>query len=353
MSPIQGFTRMRKHQFGRQGSMGTVVPATAAYPFRGTPSTDLKWTDPDIDVGAIDPVADPSREAPDLSASLTDPALAYNTLPLILSAIFGGGVTASGGGAAKTWAHDPAAVAPLDDFDLFTYEFGDDVTDDWFQFGDGILESLDISGPEGLGALSTSMTWRFGSVRSTGSTDAPESGTVPTPALDVDPNGVKVYLKDIALFIADDPTYLAASQISDALHSFSLSIKQTIDQKRFANGDQKFDIDAYGRGARAIELGLVFAKTADTVGTGSESDDWMSDQPVTRYVRLVATSTVLAQAPSTYYGWQVTMPMRYYTRAEGAVGSNSTVELTGHAFYDPDILDGVFESSVVTTKAAL
>jgi hypothetical protein len=349
---VQGFTRMRKHQFGRQGAMGTPVPATAAYPFKGTPSVDLKWTDPDVDTGSIDPVADPYREAPEVTAPLTDPALAYNTIPLLLSALFGGGVTASGGGTAKTWTHDPASVT-VDPFDVFTYEFGDDVADDGFQLGDGILESLEISGPEGLGALSTSMSWRFGSVASTGSTDSPVTGSVPTPALDVDPNAVKVYLKDMALFICDDPDYLAANQVSDALHSFTLRINQAIDQKRFANGDQSFDVDAYGRGAREIQLGLVFAKTADTVGTGSESDDWLSDQPVTRYLRLKATSTVLAQAPSTYYGWQVTMPLRYYTRSEGAVGGNSTVELTGHAFYDPDLLEAVLKSIAVTTRAAL
>jgi hypothetical protein len=43
------------------------------------------------------------------------------------------------------------------------------------------------------------------------------------------------------------------------------------------------------------------------------------------------------------------MPMRYYTRTEGESGQNSTIILTGHAFYDPDDLDGVFESVIVNT----
>jgi hypothetical protein len=108
-------------------------------------------------------------------------------------------------------------------------------------------------------------------------------------------------------------------------------------------------VDAYGPGARTIELECTFAKTSDTVGTGSESDDWMSDAAVNRYVRLSFTSTVVAQDPSTYYSWVVDMPMRYYTRTEGEVGQNAVVILTGKAFYDPDEQDGVFLSTVVNT----
>jgi hypothetical protein len=57
----------------------------------------------------------------------------------------------------------------------------------------------------------------------------------------------------------------------------------------------------------------------------------------------------VAQTVSTFYSWTVTMPMRYYTRTEGESGQNSTIILTGHAFYDPDDLDGVFESVIVNT----
>jgi len=348
MSPIQGFVRLRKHQFARQPAFGTVVAATRAYPFSGTPAVDLAWTDPEIDAGSRDPVAPPYRGAPDLTGPLTDPSLAYNTVPLLMGGFFGGGVEPTGAGTAKTWAHAPASET-VDDPDLFTYEFGDDVLTDWYQFGDGILESFEVTGPDGLGPLTTSMTWRFGSVASTGSTDSPVTGTVPTPGLSVDPSAVLVYLKDGAIAIASDPDDLGTSQIVDALHNFTLRFSQEIDQKRFANGEQTFDISAYGPGARSIELECTFAKTADTVGTGSESDAWMSDQAVNRYVRLTFLSTVLAQAPSTFYGWTLTFPMRYYTREEGDIGGNTTVVLTGHAFFDPTDFDGVLTSSVVNT----
>jgi hypothetical protein len=346
--PIQGFTRLRKHQFGRQGAFGTAVAATKAYSLSGVPSNELNWTDSTADQGSRDPIAPPVRVAPDLTAPLTAPSLGYNTLPLILSGFFGDQVEPTGGGTAKTWLYQPASLT-VDEMDAFTYEFGDDVLTDWFQLRDGIIESFEVTGPEGLGPLTASMNWRFGNVRSTGSTDSPVVGTVPTPGLDIDPTEAIVYLKDGAIFIADSEAGLGAGQVSDALHTFTLRASQEVDQKRFANGTQTFDVSEYGPGARSIELECTWAKTADTVGTGSESDDWMADEAVTRYVRLTFTSTVVAQTVATFYSWTFTMPMRYYTRTEGESGQNSTVILTGHAFYDPDDADFAFESTVVNT----
>src|SRR3569832_336655 len=168
--PVAGFVRTRKHQFGRQASFGTKVAAKRAYPFKGVPTPDLSWTDPDIDAGLIDVIAAPHREAPNLTAPLTDPSLRYNNLPLMLCATFGGGETPAGSGDSKTWAHAPASDGS-DDPDLFTYEFGNTVvTSDWYQFGDGILETLEITGPDTMGALTAAMSWRFGAIASSGST---------------------------------------------------------------------------------------------------------------------------------------------------------------------------------------
>jgi len=345
--PIQGFVRLRKHQLARQAVFGTKVPATRRYPFRGTPSANLNWTDPDVDAGSRDPVAAPYRTASDLTAPLTDAALQYNNLPAMLAAFFGGAEVPTGGGPAKTWNWHPASET-LDDPDVFTYEFGDDVLTDWYQFGDGILETLAFTGAEGLGPISVAMGWRFGSFASTGSTDSPVTGTVPTPDLALDIEGTIVYLKDMKIAIASDPGDLGTSQVVDALHSFALNLGQAVDQKRFANGSQNFDIDAYGPGARTIDLACTFAKTADTVGVGSESDAWMSDQAVNRYVRLTFTSTVMTTG-ATPYSWIVEFPMRYYTREEGEQGGNTTVVLTGHAFFDAIEFEGVFDTTVVCT----
>ena len=349
MSPIAGFVRLRKHQFGRQAAFGTKVSATRAYPFKGTPDVDLAWTDPDIDVGSRDIVAPPIRGAPTITAPLTDPALAYNQIPILMSGFFGGGEVPVPTGAAQTWTHEPASLA-VDDPDLFTYEFGDDVLTDWYQLGDGMLESVEIAGPEGLGALSTSMGWKYGSMASSGSTDSEDSPTVPTGGLDVSTTDKIVYLKDGLINISSTYSGLSSGKVSDALHSFSLKLSQEIDEKRWANGDQSFDVGAYGPGARTIELECTFAKTADIVGTGSESDAWMSDDAVNRYVQFVFESTALAEtSPPTPYGWTITMPLRYYTRTEGEVGGNTVVVLTGKAFYDPDEMAGVFSSVAVTT----
>lgn len=348
--PIQGFVRLRRHLFGRQGVFGTKVAATRAYPFSGTPSVDLAWTDPEIDAGSRYPVAAPYRGASDLTASLEAPSLGYNSLPIMLSAFFGGNVEPTGAGTAKTWLYEPSAD-DIDELDPYTYQFGDDVLTDWYQFGDGILESFEITGPEGLGALSASMSWRFGSVASTGSTDYPVTGTVPTPGLAVDPNEVPIFLKDLGIYIASDPDDLGTSQITDALHTFTLRFSQELDQKRFANADQSFDIDGYGPGLVTIELESTFAKTADTVGTGSESDAWMSDTAVSRYIRIAGDSTAVAEegTPDIPYSVLFEAPMRYYTREEGDIGGNTTVVLTARAFYDPTDFEGAFRAEVVNT----
>jgi hypothetical protein len=346
--PVAGLVRLRKHLFGRQSDHGTKVAATRAYPFRGVPEVELNWTDPEVDEGSLDPVAAPSRGAPDIGAPLTDNSVHYNDLPLKLAAFFGGNVSPTGVGTAQTWLFEPASET-VDELDLFTYEMGDDVLDDWFQLGDGILTDWELTGPEGLGPLTDSMTWKFGSASSTGSTDSPVTGIVPTPALSVATNDAILYLKDVGIYIASDYANIATSQITDALHSFVLRFSREVDEKRWANADQEFDVDAFATASRAIELECSWAKTDDIVGLGSEADAWFSDDSVTRYVRIEGSSKVLAESPSTYYKVTIDMPMRYYTRSDGESGGNAIVVLTGHAFNEPDTFGGVLKATVVCT----
>ena len=346
MSPIAGFTRLRKHQFGRQADFGTKVSATRAYPFSGVPTVELNWTDPEIDVGSRDPVAPPYRTAPDLTASLTDPALAYNNIPILMCGFFGGDEAPANAGTSYTWTHEPASLT-VDDPDTFTYEFGDDVLTDWFQLGDGILESVEITGPDGLGPLSTSMSWRFAPWRRPARRTARTRPSFPRAASRSARRTRSSTSRTARSHRRHRRPASPAGKISDALHNFTLRLSQEMDVKRFANGSQTFDADAYGPGARTIELECTFAKTADIVGTGSESDDWMSDDAVNRYVQLYFESTSMADG-ATPYSWTITMPMRYYTRTEGEIGGNTTVVLTGHAFYDAVEMSGVFESVAVT-----
>jgi len=347
--PVQGLVRLRKHQFGMQSAMGTKIAAKRAYPFSGVPEVELNWTDPDADVGAIDPVSPPYRGAGDYTASLDDPAVKYNNLPIMFAAALAGTTPPTTTGDSEAWNWTPASLTPTDP-DVFTYEFGDDVLTDWYQLGDGLLESLEITGTRDPdGPLTATLAWRFGTMASSGSTDSPDSPAVPTAGLDVSTTDIMVYLKDGLINIASDPDDLATSQVSDALHAFTLRVTNEWDLKRYANGEQLFDIDAYGLASRSIELECTFAKTADTVGIGSESDAWMSDSSVNRYIQMVFTSTEIANAPSTPYSWQFTAPMRYYTRTEGEVGGNTVIVLTAHAFYDVEDLEQVFTTDVVNT----
>lgn len=345
--PVQGFVRSRKHLFGRQASFGTPHAATRAYPFSGVPDVNLNWTDQTVDSGALITVAAPYRTAPTIGAPLTIPALCYNDLPLLFAAMFGGGEAAAGAGPDFTWTWTPDMVNP-DDPDLFTYQFGDDVLTDWFQLLDGVLDSLTFTTPEeGGGVLTASANFRFMDANSTGSTDSPVSGTVPTAGLSLDIDPTPVYVKDCSVYIDSTAGGIGGTQISDAVHSFTLTITAETDEKRFANGTQSFGADAIAHVSYVISLAIQFAKTADTVGTGSEADAWMSDTAVNRYIKVAFASTRDADT-ATPYTWEFTMPARYYTRSDGAIGGNSTVTLTANAFLDPT-LDYAFSTEVVNT----
>jgi hypothetical protein len=354
-----GLVRLRKHQFGRQTDFGTPVAAVRALPFSGVPTVDLAWTDPEADMGSVDLISPPTRGPEELTASLNAPSVYYNDLVLMHSAMFGDAQTAAGAGAAKTWTYQPASLS-ADDLDLHTYEFGDDLDgtggkpNDWFQLGDGLLESLTFTAPEGLGALSADMAWRFGMARYEGATESALQPTpaVPTAALSVDSAAVPVYLGDAVISIDSAHTDIGTTPIADALHSFTLTVTHGVDLKRLANGNG-FDMSGYGRGARIIELSAQWAKTEDTVGVGSESDAWFSETAVNRFVEIEFTSGEFAQtagSPDIPYSWRIRMPMRYYTREDGAIGGNSTITLVGRAFYH-STLGYALNSVIVNTLA--
>jgi hypothetical protein len=345
---IPGLVALRRHLFGRQEAIGVPYTAARAYPFSGTPDSNLNWTDPEGDFGSIDPIAPPTRGLPDLTANLTDNAVAYNNLPLMLASILGGDVEPTGGGASKTWVFTPLSLT-VDDIDVFSYQFLDDVEDDAFLLFDGLTESVTFTFPRGLGVVTASMNWRFGSVRYNGATEAtlqPEI-TVPTPGLTVSTTDIPVMLGDAKLYIDTTPANIGTTQISDAMYGGQLIISRELDSKRFVNGTG-FDIAGYSSGKRSIELQLDFAKTEDIVGVGSESDAWFSETAVNRHVQLEFTSTVEASA-GVPYSWAINMPLRYYTRAEDAEGGNSVVQLTGHQFYQATSLSYAFSSTVINT----
>jgi hypothetical protein len=148
----------------------------------------------------------------------------------------------------------------------------------------------------------------------------------------------RVFLFDGELFINDTFGTIGTTKISDALTAFNWSVNNTIDQKFAANGSnsrfQPFDLPIADR---EITLRLQFHKTAQTVGTGSESDDWMSSTPIKRYVELRFTRPSPFITGSTPYSWSLRLPLYYTTREEVDSNGNTNIALTGTVVYDADL----------------
>lgn len=348
---VLGLVRLRRHLFVRQNSFGTARAAVRAYPFSGVPMPDLNWTDTEADQGARVLVQAPTRGIPNLTPTLTDNSLNYNDLPLQFSAFFGDDVSPTGGpDYSYTWTPDLTDAGTPD---VYTYERGSDPDgtsgkpNDWFQWRDGIITQLTIDSPEdGRGVLTSSMQWLFGGVEYAGNSDTtPPAIPSITDRPDTDPT--PIYLKDAKVYINTDASDIGGNQISDAVHKFTLTLSQEVDQKRYVNGSQAFDLDGYGMGLVSIEASIVCGKTADTVGTGSESDAWFSDTAVPRYLQIAFESTRDADT-ATPYSWVFSMPLRWYTREDGEIGGNETLTLNGRAFLD-EILDYAVSTTVVCT----
>jgi hypothetical protein len=352
MPILGGFTRFRKLQFGYQGSnfaahYGTAVAASRVMPWSGVPDINRNATYADVDTGSLHKTQVPYYVRGDFTLP-TSGELTYDDMPVLWNGALKANNAPTGGGTAKTWTFQPASIGTPDPLGLFTVEQGDDVVVDWFQLTGGLIETLTISGPDNMGPLTHSATWRFGKAASTGATDYPVSGTVPTPALSVDATPSYIELGDGELFIDDAFGGIGTTKISDALHSFELTITNNYDLKAFANGSNtKYQIHAIGRGEQEISLALQFAKTAQTVGTGSEADDWFSSTAVKRFVELRFTRDEIITG-STPYSMRIRMPLVYTTRTDGEIGGNTTVTLTGDALYDSD-LGYAINSVVVNT----
>jgi hypothetical protein len=347
---LAGFVKNRAHQFGLQTDFGTAVAAKRRYAFKGVPAPDPQWTDPDVDLGSVYVVADPYRTAGSYPASLTVPVLHYNDLPLIYALFYGAGLGAGSGTPAVTRMCTPSATTP-DDAKVASYEFFDDTgSTDAFQFRDTILESYEITGT-GKGPLSATLNFQSGAFFGQGFTDFPANPVIPT-VLDFDPNEAIIYMADLFISLASSPYDVGyPSRIADALHSFTLRGTKTVDRKEFANGDHSFDVDAWGTAAVTHELECTWAKTADIIGTGSESDAWMSETAVDRYAGITAETDPAKVAADTGvpYLWDLALPMRYYTRTEGDMGGNATVVLTGHGFADLTHDIGPLTAEIVNT----
>jgi hypothetical protein len=331
MSPIAGFTRFRQWAFSAaQSAHGTAATPSGAFPWRGTPDVNPNWTDiDDVDVGSIDPVLTPYRMQMDTTATLEGP-LDYNSLPVIGNAGIVGAVAGSAAGTVITWAHTAKSLTATT-LDEFSASWGDDFAQDDMRFKDGILEQIEFSFDESLGPWRVSTQWYFGSV----------DVHVTRPSVTLASNLPLVFGADTALYINNTAATIGTTQLSDALHSGRITITNTIDKKRFANGsNSRFAVAGYGLAERTIEAEFTFAKTAGIAGFASTSEmrQWLAADPVTRYISVVAISRETIPGSSTAYSWTQNLPLTWRTRGDGELGGNSTITLMGEAKYDPTLL---------------
>ncbi len=338
--PIQGLTRLRFNQIGKQSVIGTAVPATRRVPWRGVLTYNPNRTEPDIDVGSIDPVVTPYPTAVDVGWNPTGP-ITFNDLPIRLSAGLMGGITATTVvGASRQWSYQLSSLT-ADPLDYFTDEGGDDTeaTDSIIAFG-GVADVLEETSPEDGGPWTISDTWIFA-----GAT----LGSNATNGLNTDQSPVLAFATDTATYMDSVAGSIGNTQLVDAIHGSTIRVSNNFDRKRYQNGSNtRFQLSGYGRGPRMIELTLTLAKTSATIAEANTLDD----TPVpSRFFRVSTTSTELAAA-ATPYVYERQGAFRLFSRAEGEIGGNATIILGYRAYYDAT-LGYAYKARVVNTQATV
>ena len=337
--PIQGLVRLRTNQIGKQSALLTAVAATRRVPWRDVVDYDPTRTDPDVDVGSLDPVIVPYSGFPNITWDPTG-LLFYNDLPSRLSAGLMGGITPTGASTAKTWAYQVASLT-ADSFDYFTVESGDDTSaSDGIQAYGGVANTLEETMEEGLGPWSFSDSWVFAGAN---------LATDRTGGLLVDASPTIVMGDETDITMDSTAGSIGVTPLTDALHAATITVNNNLDLKRFANGSNgRRKLSGYGRGARTIDLVLTFAKTTETMAEAATLDD----EPVpSRFFQVRTVSTVLAQA-ATPYSYTRRGAFRLFTREDGEIGGNTTIILTYRAYYD-STLTYAYRASVVNTRSSL
>ena len=322
--PISGFVRFRRHLVGKQSSFSSNVPATRQLPYRGALVIDPARTDPDVDVGALDPVLAPFNGATQYTGTWEGPE-AFDDAPYLWAMTLVGGVAATGGGAAKTWTFTAASLT-ADTFEYITDYWGDDQTTDEYIFGSEVINQLQLSFDDDLGAfqVNADLLGARGSI-----------GAGPTGGIVLDANPNWVYGADTEVYLDSVYTSIGTTKLTDAIHNLNLTINNNLDQKRFANGSNtRFQLAGYGRGAREITLELTVAKTTATIAERATLDD----TPVpSRYIEIKTTSPEIITG-STPFSQSIRIPARLMSASDGEIGGNSTITLTYKGFYDSNLL---------------
>lgn len=335
--PIQGFTRFREHQVGAQTSISSNSAATRVLPYRGAITVDPAREQPDIDEGSLDPITAPYSGAKVVEGTWEGP-LAYNDAPYVWTGLIKSGVTPTGA-TAKTWTIQAASLT-ADDFQLFSDQWGDDVTNDWINAGGGTIDSLELGFGEDLGPFQVNADLVYADAN---------LGGGPTGGLTLDASPIWVYGADTEVYVDTAFGSIGGTKWTDTIHSASISVNNNLDRKRYANGSNtRFKLAGYGRGAREILVTLTVAKTSVAIAERATLDD---DPVPARYLELKTTSPSIITG-STPYSQSVRVPARLISAEDDAIGGNSVIRFTYRAFYDAS-LGYAIRVVVVNTLAAL
>jgi len=335
--PIQGFTRFREHQVGSQSSISSNTAATRALPYRGPIEIEPNREQPDIDEGSLDPITAPFAGAKEITASW-EGKLAYNDAPYLWAGLIKSGVTPTGA-TAKTWTFQAASLT-ADGVQLYTDEWGDDVTTDWINAGGGTIDSLELGFDEDLGAWDVNADLVYANAT---------MGTGPTGGLTIDSAPTWVYGADTEVYLDSVYSSIGTTKLTDAVHAATITVNNNLDQKRFANGSNtRFNLAGFGRGAREIEIELTVAKTSATIAERATLDD---DPIPNRFLELRTTSPAIITG-STPYSQSIRVPARLITATDDEIGGNSTIVLTYRGFYSSD-LGYALRAVVVNTLSSL
>ena len=334
--PISGFTRFRRHMVGKQTSFSSNTPATRILPYRGAIVVDPSRTDPDVDVGSLDPILAPFNGPTEITGNW-EGNLAFDDAPYLYAAAIKGGVTPTGA-TAKSWVFQAASLT-ADDFEYLTDYWGDDFTTDVIVGGSTVIDSLELSFGDDLSAFEVSAD----------TVSARANPASFTGGLTIDDTPQWVYGADTEVYLDSAFGSIGTTRIVDAIHGVTFRANNNLDRKRFANGSNtRFQLAGYGRGAREIEVELVLAKTTATVTEAQTLDD----TPVpNRFIEIKTTSPEIITG-STPYSQSIRVPARLISRSDGEIGGNTTITLTYRGFYSSD-LGYALRVAVVNTLSSL
>lgn len=338
LTPVPGVTRLRAFQIGKEGTFKTQVPATRRLPWAFQPAVDPGWTFPTADTGTLDQAIPPYRTALQATGQSTG-QLAYNDIVDILAYGVKGGLTAAGGGTAKTWTAAPASTSQ-DVFDTATIEFFDDASADAWAATGGVIGRFQLDYPQDQGPITATCDWR-------------EAATVypatPTGALSVDAAQVLAFMGDTVFYVNDSSGTIETTALSNICYDASLVYENNIDVKYWANGsNSRFEAQNYGRGERVITLALNGAKQTAWI---AECVKWIGANPTERFWGIKTTSTVAAEA-GVNYSFDIRIPGYWMTRDWTEINTNTGFRLTGHQIYDTN-LGYPFQAIAVTTRGTL